>query len=122
MEKSADKAMAAVSIIIPAARPVAVVGKKLEHVIQQRTAFSISASGIDSIAPDLSIEFNVSPATTFTAAKIEAARERGNSDRLWICQGWRRERFKTSRKIEVDHAGLENRRPPSFPISFRVRK
>jgi len=39
MEKSADKAMAAVSIIITAARPVAVVGKKLEHVIQQLHSF-----------------------------------------------------------------------------------
>src|SRR5437016_5887471 len=31
MQKSADKAMAAVSVVIRAARPVAVVGKKVEH-------------------------------------------------------------------------------------------
>jgi hypothetical protein len=31
MQKSTDKAVAAVSVIIRAARPVAVVGKKLEH-------------------------------------------------------------------------------------------
>jgi hypothetical protein len=31
MQKSADKAVAAVSVIITAARPVAAVGKKLEH-------------------------------------------------------------------------------------------
>jgi hypothetical protein len=31
MQKSADQAMAAVSIIITAARPVTVVGKILEH-------------------------------------------------------------------------------------------
>jgi hypothetical protein len=34
MEKSADKAMAAVSVIVAAASPVAVVGKKLEHEIE----------------------------------------------------------------------------------------
>jgi hypothetical protein len=31
MQKRADKAMAAVSVVITAARPVAVVGKKLVH-------------------------------------------------------------------------------------------
>jgi hypothetical protein len=35
MQKSADKAMAAVSVVITAARPVAVVGKMLEHQIEQ---------------------------------------------------------------------------------------
>jgi hypothetical protein len=35
MQKSADKAMAAVSVVISAARPVAVVGKMLEHQIEQ---------------------------------------------------------------------------------------
>ena len=35
MQKSADKAMAAVSVVITAARPVAVVGKILEHQIEQ---------------------------------------------------------------------------------------
>ena len=35
MEKSADKAVAAVSVIITAARPVAVVGKILEHQVEQ---------------------------------------------------------------------------------------
>jgi hypothetical protein len=35
MQKSADKAMAAVSIVITAARPVAVFGKMLEHQIEQ---------------------------------------------------------------------------------------
>jgi hypothetical protein len=35
MQKSADEAMAAVSVVITAARPVAVVGKMLEHEIQQ---------------------------------------------------------------------------------------
>jgi hypothetical protein len=35
MEKSSDKAVAAVSIIITAARPVAVFGKMLEHQIEQ---------------------------------------------------------------------------------------
>src|SRR5947209_13149515 len=35
MQKSADKAMAAVSVVITAARPVAVFGKMLEHQIEQ---------------------------------------------------------------------------------------
>ena len=35
MQESAHKAVAAVSVIITAARPVAVVGKKLEHEIEQ---------------------------------------------------------------------------------------
>ena len=35
MQKSADKAVAAVSVIITAARPVAVFGKILEHQIEQ---------------------------------------------------------------------------------------
>jgi hypothetical protein len=37
MQKSADKAMAAVSVVITAARPVAVVGKMLEHQIERST-------------------------------------------------------------------------------------
>jgi hypothetical protein len=35
MEKSADQAMAAVAVIVAAARPAAVVGKKLKHEIEQ---------------------------------------------------------------------------------------
>ena len=35
MQKSADKAMAAVSVVITAARPMAVVGKMLEHQVEQ---------------------------------------------------------------------------------------
>jgi hypothetical protein len=35
MQKSADKAMAAVSVIITAARPVAIVGKIFEHQVEQ---------------------------------------------------------------------------------------
>ena len=35
MQKSTDEAMAAVSVIITAARPVTVVGKMLEHQVQQ---------------------------------------------------------------------------------------
>src|SRR3954447_12099591 len=35
MQKSADKAVAAVSVIIAAARPMAVFGKMLEHQIEQ---------------------------------------------------------------------------------------
>src|ERR1700758_3160323 len=35
MQKSADKAMAAVSVVITAARPVAGVGKMLEHQVEQ---------------------------------------------------------------------------------------
>src|SRR5271169_4402903 len=38
-QKSADKTVAAVSVIITAARPVAVVGKKLEHEIEQLHRF-----------------------------------------------------------------------------------
>ena len=39
MQKSADKAVAALSVIIRAARPMAVVGKELEHVIEQLHRF-----------------------------------------------------------------------------------
>jgi ribosomal protein S3 len=35
MQKSADKAVPAVSVIVAATRPVVVVGKKLEHQIEQ---------------------------------------------------------------------------------------
>jgi hypothetical protein len=35
MQKSADKAVAAISVIITATRPVAVVGKMLEHQVEQ---------------------------------------------------------------------------------------
>jgi hypothetical protein len=35
MQKSADKAMTVVSVIVTAARPVAVVGKMLEHQVEQ---------------------------------------------------------------------------------------
>jgi hypothetical protein len=35
MQESADKAVAAVSVVITAARPVAVVGKMLEHQVEQ---------------------------------------------------------------------------------------
>ena len=35
MQQGADKAMAAFSIIIGAARPMAVVGKELEHEVEQ---------------------------------------------------------------------------------------
>src|SRR5580704_8151271 len=35
MQKSADEAMAAVSVVITGARPVAVVGKMLEHQVEQ---------------------------------------------------------------------------------------
>jgi hypothetical protein len=34
MEKSADEALAAVSVIITAARPVTVVGKMIEHQVE----------------------------------------------------------------------------------------
>jgi hypothetical protein len=39
MQESADKAVAAVSIVIAAARPVAVVGKELEHKVEQLDRF-----------------------------------------------------------------------------------
>jgi len=39
MQNGADKAMAAVSVVITAARPVAIVGKKLEHEIEQLHRF-----------------------------------------------------------------------------------
>jgi ribosomal protein S3 len=39
MEESADKAVAAVSVAITAARPAVVVGKKLEHEIEQLHGF-----------------------------------------------------------------------------------
>jgi hypothetical protein len=39
MQKSADKAMAAVSIVITATRPVIVVSKKLEHEVEQLHCF-----------------------------------------------------------------------------------
>jgi hypothetical protein len=39
MQKSTDEAMAAVSVIVTAARPVTVVGKMLEHQVQQLHRF-----------------------------------------------------------------------------------
>ena len=56
MQKSADEAMAAISVVITAARPVAVVREKLEHQIEQLHGFAdVWASGIGSIAPGLGI-------------------------------------------------------------------
>jgi hypothetical protein len=52
MQEGADKAMAAVSVIIMAARPVAVVGKMIEHQVEQLHRLQISASNIGLIAPD----------------------------------------------------------------------
>jgi hypothetical protein len=40
MEKSADKAVAAVAVIIRAARPIEVIREKLEHQIEQLHRFS----------------------------------------------------------------------------------
>ena len=39
MQKSPDKAVAAVSVVITAARPVSVVGKKLKHQVEQPHRF-----------------------------------------------------------------------------------
>jgi ribosomal protein S3 len=39
VQKSANKTVAAVSVVITAARPMAVVGKKLEHQIEQLYRF-----------------------------------------------------------------------------------
>ena len=46
MQKSADKTVAAVSVIITAARPVAVVGKMLKQQVEQLHRLWIFASGI----------------------------------------------------------------------------
>jgi hypothetical protein len=40
MQESADQTMTAVSIIVTAACPVGVVGKKLEHEVEQLHSFS----------------------------------------------------------------------------------
>jgi hypothetical protein len=73
LQKSADKAMAAVSVIITAARPVAVVGKKLEIRSSNCTAFAISASGIGLITPDPGNEVSVSRAA---AIRIDPAEQK----------------------------------------------
>jgi hypothetical protein len=57
MQNSADKAVAAVSVIITAARPVAVVGKILEHQVEQLHPCAIWASSIGLSAPDPDREF-----------------------------------------------------------------
>ena len=51
MQKSADKTVAAISVVITAARPVAVVGKILEHQVSSCTACAIWASGIGLVLP-----------------------------------------------------------------------
>ncbi|MBV8287901.1 MAG: hypothetical protein JOZ35_13365 [Hyphomicrobiales bacterium] len=73
MENSADKAMAAVSVIIAAARPAAAVGKELEHKIEQRHRFGDVRLGHDLIAHDPDDELSVSQAA---AAILIAARDR----------------------------------------------
>jgi hypothetical protein len=62
MQKSADKAVATVSVIVRAAGPVAVVGKNSSIRSSNCTAFAISASGIGLIAPDPGDELGVSQA------------------------------------------------------------
>ena len=52
MQKSADKAVVAVSVIITAACPVAVVGEMLEHQVSSCTPCAIWPSGIGLSAPD----------------------------------------------------------------------
>jgi hypothetical protein len=52
VQKSAKKTVAAVSVVITAARPVAVVGKNSSIRSSSCTAFAICASGIGLIAPD----------------------------------------------------------------------
>ena len=52
MPKSADQAMAAIPVIITAARPVAIVGKILEHEIEQLHRLCDLGFQHDLIAPD----------------------------------------------------------------------
>jgi hypothetical protein len=52
MEQGADKAVAAFSVIIRAARPMAVVGKELEHQIEQLDCFCGIHVSHALIAPD----------------------------------------------------------------------
>ena len=61
MQKCADEAVAAVSVIITAARPVAVVGKMLEHQIEQLHRLRDLGSAIGLSAPDPGNERTVSP-------------------------------------------------------------
>ena len=51
MQKSADKAVVAVSVIITAACPVAVVGEMLEHQVSSCTPCAIWPSGIGLVLP-----------------------------------------------------------------------
>jgi hypothetical protein len=74
MQKSADKAMAAVSVVITAARPVAVVGKMLEH--QSCTACAIWVSAIGLSAPDSGNERTVSPDAAIRSATYYGKFER----------------------------------------------
>ena len=78
MQNSADKAMAAVSVIITAARPVAVVGKISSIRSSSCTAWAISAWGIGLMAPDPDNEISLSRA----AAAIRIAACSRQDDRL----------------------------------------
>jgi len=73
MQNSADKAMAAVSVIIAAAHPAAAVGKELEHKIEQLRRFGDVRLGHDLIAHDPDDELSVSQAA---AAILIASRDR----------------------------------------------
>ena len=57
MQNGADKAVAAVSVIITAARPVAVVGKILQDQVEQLHPLCDLASSIGLSAPDPDREF-----------------------------------------------------------------
>jgi hypothetical protein len=76
VQKSANKTVVAVSVVITAARPVAVVGKKLEHQIEQLYRFCDFRFGhwFDRSRSDN--ELTVSRAG---AIRIAARRRRGNS-------------------------------------------
>jgi hypothetical protein len=62
MQQGADKAVAALSVIVGAARPMAVASKELEHEIEQLHRFFDVRLGMVLTAPDPENELKVSRA------------------------------------------------------------
>src|SRR5205085_8315719 len=70
MQKSADKAMAAVSVIIMAARPVAIDGEMLEHQVEQLHRLRDVGFRHWLSAPDPATNCTVSPGAAQSAAPL----------------------------------------------------
>ena len=105
MQKRAHKAVTAVSVILTAARPVAVVGKNSSMRSSSCTALAISASGIGLIAPEQGNQPSLSPVAAIGIPASVTAHRAGDEiavgDILEIRDGVRRRRFSEGPNVRI---------------------